>query len=438
MTEQPSPRAVLHEPWPAPGAGGPVRATVALPGSKSLTNRALVLAALSGAPSAISAPLRSRDTVLMADGLRALGIGIDERAEAGAEVWTVTPRPPAGPADLDVGNAGTVLRFLPPVAALGTGPVRFDGDPRARERPLGPLVAALRELGAVVHDEGRGAIPLVVDGTGALRGGVVEIDASSSSQLVSALLLVGPRTVQGVEVRHVGRSAVPSAPHLRMTEECLRAAGASVVADGPTWRVAAGPLAAPDLVVEPDLSNAAPFLAAAVATGGAVHVPRWPARTSQAGDALRGLLTAMGGECALDADGLTVTGTGSVRGLDADLHEVGELVPVLAALAALAGSPSYLRGVAHLRGHETDRLAALAREINGLGGDVREAADGLEIRPTTLHGGVFRTYDDHRMAMAGAVLGLVVAGVRIENVATTGKTLPGFVALWEDMLGVSR
>lgn len=429
-----------HEPWPAPSAPGPVRATVTLPGSKSLTNRALVLAALSEAPSTISAPLRSRDTVLMADGLRALGIGIDERADPGsrAESWTVTPRAPAGPADIDVGNAGTVLRFLPPVAALGAGPVRFDGDPRARERPLGPLVVALRELGAVVHDEGRGAVPLVVDGTGELRGGVADIDASASSQLVSALLLVGARTVHGIELRHVGQGEVPSAPHLRMTEECLRAAGASVAVDDRSWRVAAGPLRAPDVLIEPDLSNAAPFLAAAVATGGAVRIPRWPARTRQAGDALRALLTAMGGGCELGADGLTATGGGSVRGIDADLREVGELVPVLAALAALAGSPSYLRGVAHLRGHETDRLAALACEINGLGGDVREASDGLEIRPRPLHGGLFRTYDDHRMAMAGAVLGLVVPGVRVENVATTGKTLPGFVELWEDMLGVPR
>lgn len=202
-----------------------------------------------------------------------------------------------------------------------------------------------------------------------------------------------------------------------------------------TWRVHPGPVRALDREVEPDLSNAAPFLAAALVTGGRVTVPSWPTRTTQAGDALRELLAAMGAEVVLDSDGLTVDGTGSIVGLDADLHDVGELTPVLAVACALASSPSRLRGIGHLRGHETDRLDALATELNRLGGDVEQTRDELIIRPKPLHGGRFETYDDHRMATAGAVLGLVVPGVEVVDVATTAKTLPQFVALWDSMLG---
>ncbi|TDD84726.1 3-phosphoshikimate 1-carboxyvinyltransferase [Actinomadura rubrisoli] len=416
--------------WAAPVARAPVDATVPLPGSKSMTNRALILAALASEPVRVTRPLHSRDTELMASALRTLGTGIGE--DSGD--WEVLPDELRGPARVDVGLAGTVMRFLPPVAALASGEIAVDGDPRARERPMGPIIAALRALGAGVDDGGRGALPFTVRGTGSVRGGAVTIDASGSSQLVSGLLLAAPRFDKGVEVRHEG-PPVPSAPHLAMTVGMLRDAGATVETGENVWRVAPGPLRGGERVIEPDLSNAAQFLGAALVTGGRVTVPGWPSGTAQPGDALRGLLAEMGAEVSRGPDGLTVRGdAGGFSGLDADLHEVGELTPVLAALAALAGSPSRLTGIAHLRGHETDRLAALVTEINGLGGDVRELPDGLEIRPRPLRGGVFRTYDDHRMVMAAAVLGLAVPGVEVENPATVGKTLPGFTELWASML----
>jgi 3-phosphoshikimate 1-carboxyvinyltransferase len=416
--------------WNAPVADGPIDAAVEIPGSKSMTNRALILAALAAEPVRIVRPLRSRDTDLMAAALRALGAEI---TEDGAD-WRIVPGELRGPASVDTGLAGTVMRFLPPVAALASGEVSVDGDPRARERPMGPIITALRALGASIDDDGRGALPFTVRGTGAVNGGEVVIDASGSSQLVSGLLLAAPRFEKGVEVRHEG-PPVPSAAHLAMTVEMLRAAGAAVDAQGNVWRVAPGPLQGRDWTIEPDLSNAAQFLGAALVTGGRVTVPGWPAETTQPGDALRGLLTAMGAEVSHGPDGLTVRGgRGGFSGLTADLHEVGELTPVLAALCALAGSPSRLTGIAHLRGHETDRLAALVAEINGLGGDANELPDGLEIRPRPLHGGVFRTYDDHRMVMAAALLGLAVPGIEVENPGTVGKTLPNFTRQWASML----
>ncbi|MFH8841401.1 3-phosphoshikimate 1-carboxyvinyltransferase [Streptomyces sp. NPDC017868] len=428
--------------WPAPYASGAVDATVTVPGSKSVTNRALVLASLAAEPGWLRRPLRSRDTLLMAEALRTLGVKIEEGVgpDGSGEAWRIIPSKLRGPAAVDVGNAGTVMRFLPPVAALADGPVRFDGDPRSHERPLHGVIDALRALGARLDDDGRGALPMTVHGAGGLDGGTVEIDASSSSQFVSALLLSAPRFNQGVEVRHVG-GRLPSMPHIRMTVDMLRAVGARV--DEPehggepdVWRVAPSALRGRDLVVEPDLSNAQPFLAAALVTGGRVTIPDWPERTTQPGDELRRIFTEMGGSCELTDAGLTFTGTGRIHGIDVDLGEVGELTPGIAAVAALADSPSTLRGVAHLRLHETDRLAALTKEINELGGDVTETEDGLHIRPRPLHGGVFHTYHDHRMATAGAVIGLAVEGVQIEDVATTAKTLPDFPTMWTEMLGV--
>ncbi|MFI6879538.1 3-phosphoshikimate 1-carboxyvinyltransferase [Streptomyces sp. NPDC050400] len=440
MTTNPAHTAL----WPAPLASGAVDATVQVPGSKSVTNRALVLAALAAEPGWLRRPLRSRDTHLMATALRAMGVGIEEGVgpDGSGEAWRVIPSGLQGPATVDVGNAGTVMRFLPPVATLADGPIRFDGDPRSYERPLHAVIDALRALGARIDDEGRGALPLTVHGGGALDGGTVEIDASSSSQFVSALLLSGPRFNQGVEIRHTG-SSVPSMPHIRMTVDMLRAVGAQV--DTPesggepnVWRVTPGALLGRDITIEPDLSNAQPFMAAALVTGGKVTIPDWPAQTTQPGDALRDLFTRMGGSCELTENGLEFTGSGSIHGIDADLSEVGELTPGIAAVAALADSESTLRGVAHLRLHETDRLAALTKEINELGGDVTETADGLHIRPRRLHGGIFHTYDDHRMATAGAIIGLAVEGVQIENVATTAKTLPDFPDMWTAMLGTDR
>lgn len=416
--------------WPAPYAGGPVRASVSLPGSKSVTNRALVLAALADRPSVLRRPLRARDTDLMAQALRSLGTSITP-ADGG---WRVEPRPLHGPARVDCGLAGTVMRFVPPVAALASGTVRFDGDPRARERPMRQVVDALRSLGAEIDDGGRGALPFDLHGTGQADGGRVTMDASASSQFVSALLLAGARFDRGVDVRHDGRP-IPSQPHIDMTVAMLRERGVVVGTDEPNrWVVHPGPVEAVDVDVEPDLSNAAPFLAAAVATGGSITVPRWPASTQQAGDHLRGLLALMGARVDRDGDRLVVEGPARPRGVDVDLHDVGELTPVVAALCALADAPSILRGIAHLRGHETDRLAAIAAEVNALGGDVHETEDGLQIYPRPMHGGLIHTYADHRMAHAAAVLGLVVPDVEIDDIASTSKTYPGFAADWESML----
>ncbi len=422
--------------WRTPAAHGPVRARLRLPGSKSVTNRALVLAALSYSACVIRGPLQARDTRLAVAALRALGCSI---RESGTDLAVSGGLPVSGTARVDVGNAGTVMRFLPAVAALTTASVDFDGDPRARERPVGALLAALRTLGADIDDEGRGALPFTVRGHGSVRGGTVTLDASGSSQLVSGLLLAAPRFVGGAEVRHDG-PPVPSLPHIEMTVRMLRAAGADVeVGDGsrPTaWRVPAGPLNLGDFTVEPDLSNAGPFLAAALVTGGSVTVLDWPRDSLQAAGPILDVLTRMGARCSAGPDGLTVTGTGTIYGIEADLRDIPELCLPLTALAALAAGPSVLTGVGHTRAQETDRLAAIAKEINALGGDIRERPDGLEVRPRPLRadGEAFESYDDHRMVMAAAVLGLAVPGIEVLNAATVGKTFPEFTSLWEKIL----
>jgi 3-phosphoshikimate 1-carboxyvinyltransferase len=420
----------LPDPWPAPRANHPVEAVVSLPGSKSLTNRALLLAALSDGPSVVRRALRSRDTTLMAAALTALGAEVDTSGED----WRVSPAPFDRDAAVDCGLAGTVMRFVPPAAALSTGRVAFDGDAHMRTRPVGDLLAALRSLGVDVQDEGRGALPFVIAGTGSARGGTVVVDASASSQFVSALLLAGARYDEGVDVRHDGKP-VPSLPHIDMTVAALRAHGVEVDdSDANRWSVAPGPVRAVDQTIEPDLSNAAPFLALAAVSGGTVTVRDWPSTTTQAGDALRAILTAMGCEVELTGEGLAVTGSGTLAGIDVDLHDMGELTPAVAALCALAEAPSHLRGVAHIRGHETDRLAALATELGRLGAEVTERPDGLTIEPAPLHGGVFRTYGDHRMAHAGVILGAAVEDVLVEDVATTGKTFPDFAPFWAGLV----
>lgn len=428
------------DPWPAPVAHGPLDAVVHVPGSKSLTNRYLLLAALAEEPTHLAAPLHSRDSALMADALRALGARVAAADQDGdprpdGPDLLVVPAPLRGPARVDCGLAGTVMRFVPPVAALADGDVTFDGDPRARERPMGPVLKALRDLGVAVTEHGeRGCLPFTVHGRGGVRGGAIEVDASASSQFVSALLLAAPRFTEGLTLRHVG-AALPSVPHIAMTVAVLRGRGVQIDDDAAgAWRVSPGPVSGGRIDVEPDLSNAGPFLAAALVAGGTVRIPGWPATTTQAGDLLRGLLERMGARVSLDPGGLTVAGTGAVVGLDVDLSDGGELAPTIAALAALAATPSRLRGIAHLRGHETDRLAALVAEIRRLGGDAEETADGIVVRPAALHGGTVRTYHDHRMATFGAIIGVAVPGVSVQDVATTTKTLPDFPGSWADML----
>jgi 3-phosphoshikimate 1-carboxyvinyltransferase len=420
--------------WPAPRARGPLSAVVELPGSKSVTNRVLVLAALAEGTSVVRRPLRSRDTELMAAGLRALGVPVTDDGDD----WLVEGtggalRPVAE--QIDVGNAGTVARFLPAVAGLSVGAVRFDGDPRVRERPLGALLAALREVG--VELDRVDALPVTVRGTGRVRGGSVVIDASASSQLVSGLLLSAPRFDEGLTVRHAG-PPLPSAPHLAMTVDALRRAGADVDDATPgTWAVRPGPLRARDAIVEPDLSTAAAYLAAPLVAGGSVTVLGWPRDTVQPGAALPDLLAAMGGRVTRADDSVTVSAGDRLRGIEADLRDAPELTTVLTALAALADGPSRFRGVAHIRLQETDRLAALAKELNACGGDVRELPDGVEISPRRLTGRTMHSYDDHRLAMAWAVLGLGVDAVGVENVATTRKTVPDFTGSWQRMLAGS-
>jgi 3-phosphoshikimate 1-carboxyvinyltransferase len=413
--------------WRAPAAQGPVRATLRLPGSKSITNRALILAALSDSPSVVRGLLKARDTSLAIGALNALGSTIHER---GTDVDVHPGAPAAGAAvRVDVGNAGTVMRFLPAVAALTPADVAFDGDPRARERPVGALLSALRALGVSIEDDGRGALPFTVHGTGSVPGGPVTLDASGSSQLVSGLLLAAPRFTDGVEVRHSG-PPVPSLPHIEMTVRMLRDAGASVeVGAGARpdhWVVRPGRLNLGDFTVEPDLSNAGPFLAAALVTGGSVTIRDWPLVSLQAADAILNVITALG-----------VTGSGVINGIDADLRDIPELCLPLTAVAAFASGPSTFTGVGHTRAQETDRLAAIAKEINALGGDVTELPDGLSVTPRPLRapaGHAFESYDDHRMVMAGAVLGLGVPGIEVLNVATVGKTFPDFTTLWEGLV----
>lgn len=422
--------------WPAPFRGKkPIHATVVIPGSKSVTNRALILAALAESPSTLRRPLISRDTTLMKNGLIAMGIGVEDIYVNDEHQWHISPHTLVGPAVIDVGNAGTVMRFLPPVAALANGEISFDGDSRSHERPLAPVIRALEELGVIVEHQQRYSLPMVVHGTGTLRGGEIDIDASASSQFLSALLLIGPATLKGISARHIGPS-LPSMPHIEMTVAMLRDFGAEVDVDHQrnTWRVHPAQLHGEDLVIEPDLSNAAPFLSIAMVCGGSITISDWPVRTTQPGDHLKEIFTEMGALATVNESGLTLRGDGEIHGIDIDLHDVGELTPAIAALAALADSPSHLRGIGHLRLHETDRLAALTREINALGGNVTEGASSLHITPAPLHGGIFHTYDDHRLATAGAVLGLTTPGIEIANVATTAKTLPDFPALWSHLI----
>ncbi|UJW31421.1 3-phosphoshikimate 1-carboxyvinyltransferase [Saccharothrix sp. AJ9571] len=417
------------ETWTAPESSRPLDATVRVPGSKSLTNRAYVLAALATGPTLVREPLVSRDTRLMLGAVSALGGGYTETGE-GTLIRPIEPG--SGDATVTMGNAGTVARFTPALAALGGRTVHFDGDEALRRRPLAPLLDALSALGAQIDDDGRGAPPFTVTGRGGLAGGEVELDSSASSQFLSALLLAGPAFGEGIRVRLTGTP--PSEPHIEMTLDILRRFGAAPERSGPEFFVPHGPLSCPDFTIEPDLSTAAPFVVAPLLTGGSVRVEGWPEYTTQPGDWLRSLAAELGAKVTLDESGLTVTSGGEFGGGRFDLHEVGELTPVVATLLCFADGPSVISGVAHLRGHETDRLAALATELSALGAHVTETDDGLRVTPAPMHAGVFHTYDDHRLVMAGAVAGLRVPGIQVENPDTVGKTFPAFVPTWTTLL----
>ncbi|MGH3569678.1 MAG: 3-phosphoshikimate 1-carboxyvinyltransferase [Pseudonocardia sp.] len=425
----------MTAPWPAPLASAPVRGRIAVPGSKSVTNRAVLLAALSGGRASVAGAPTTRDTALMVGALRALGVPVrvdGERVEVGPHDGF------SGGDTVDCGLAGTVMRFVPPAAALATGPIRLDGDPRARERPMGTVLDALRVLGARIDGD---SLPFTLFGTGGLPGGDVVLDASASSQFISGLLLSGARYDKGVTVHHVGKP-VPSLPHIEMTVAMLRTADVEVDdAEPDTWRVAPGMIAAREWTVEPDLSNAAVFLAAAAITGGDVTVAGWPAGSTQPGAEILAVLAQAGCTVEPGPAGMTVRGPDVLVGVDVDLHDASELTPTVAVIAALAGGPSRIRGVAHIRGHETDRITALATEVTALGGDVTETSDGLEIRPARLRARPDRpwtSYADHRMATAGALIGLVVPGVTIDDVACTDKTIPDFPGRWNALVRAGR
>ena len=426
--------------WSAPFRSGltaaskPISAIVTIPGSKSATNRALILAALATTPSRIRKPLSSRDTDLMVKGLQSLGCKIEQiKTDQGFD-YQVIPGKLTGPTQIDVGNAGTVMRFLPPIAALATGLIHFDGDERSHQRPIAPVLSALEQLGVSVEHNNKYKLPITINGAGKIKGGTVEIDASASSQFVSALLLVAPATQEGITIKNIGPS-LPSAPHIEMTIQMLEKFGATVQRTASSWSVKPCQLIGQDLVIEPDLSNAAPFMAAAMICGGSVQVSDWPLSTTQPGDQLRSIFTKMGAKVELNASGLTITGSGKIDGIDIDLGDVGELTPSIAAVASLATTPSALRGISHLRLHETDRLSALANEINNLGGSVTEGPGDLIIKPSKMNASqIFRSYEDHRMATAGAIIGLAVEGVIVENIETTRKTLSDFPGMWQGML----
>lgn len=458
--------------WLAPHPTGPLNAQIRIPGSKSQTARALYLAAVARTPSTIRGALIARDTELFIHALRSLGARIDTNDEAGTPVISVHPMPLSGPGEytppihgespaasefapdnshprIDCGLAGTVMRFLPPVAALSSRTTYFDGDVEAQRRPLAPLLNVLNTLGAqITYMSEPGHLPFSITGPMSVPPSrIVEVDASASSQFLSALLLVAPLLDAPVTIQ--APYPVVSFAHVAMTIHTMRAQGLTIEEveyvsqnhsdDGYAWRVTPGRPRGGEITIEPDLSNAGPFLAAALVSAGTVTIPAWPRETTQAGDAWRHILHLMGADVSFTNEGLVVRGpgVGHINGIDIDLSDVGELTPTIAALAALANSPSHLRGIGHLRGHETDRLSAIATELTRLGGDVLEGADFLTIRPRPLHGGTVDTYHDHRMATFGAILGLAIDEIYVDNVQTTSKTLPQFTRMWTEMLTAS-
>ncbi|MCT9002842.1 3-phosphoshikimate 1-carboxyvinyltransferase [Microbacterium memoriense] len=423
--------------WDAPGSHGPLESTIALPGSKSLTNRKLVLAAIADGPSTLSAPLHSDDSARMIEALRVLGVEIEEipgSGEFGPDLHVTPPVQFRGHTVIDCGQAGTVMRFIAPIAGLATGDVTITAHHTALHRPMGTMIKALREIGADIDDGGSWSLPFTVRGRGHIRGGEVTIDASSSSQFVSGLLLAAPRFDVGLHLIHSGER-LPSLPHIDMTIETLARRGVQVERPTPNeWVVPAGTPRGRDAVIEPDLSNAAPFLAAALVSGGVVTVPGWPASSTQPGALLPEILSLLGARTSRRGGALSVSGTGRIAGVDLDLTAASELTPALFALAAFADAPTTLHGIGHIRGHETDRIAALVANLRALGGEAEELPDGIRVIPRPLHGGLWRAYHDHRIATAGAIIGLRVPGVQVDDIGTTAKTMPEFPHLWQRLL----
>lgn len=363
---------------------------------------------------------------------------LDAIRELGSEVSVnsgfieITPAALNRNATIHCGLAGTVMRFVPLMAALNKGEITFEADSEAKARPLNGVFDALDQLG-VEYNKGSESFPFTVMGRGEVDATEVTLNASKSSQFVSALLLVAARFERGLLITHQGES-LPSIPHIEMTVKCLEDRGVTVQRQSETsWRVSPGAIEPKEITIEPDLSNAGAFLAAVMVTGGELEISDWPRETTQVGKQYIDLLTQMGASFEFTSGGLKIKSSGEIHGINADLSEAGELTPTIAALAVLADSPSSLSGIAHLRGHETDRLAALSAEINSIGGNCRETTDGLIITPQKLTGGVWRTYHDHRMATTGAIIGLKNP-IEIENIETTAKTMPEFKDMWVELV----
>lgn len=409
-----------------------------VPASKSLTNRYLVLAALADGPCTIHNTLISRDSELMLSALTALGARItrENQPDGSTTVYLTPPTAaPGGQLHVDCGLAGTVMRFVPALAAALGAQVSFDGDAGARVRPMKPVLDALAGLGvSVSYGNEPGYLPFSIDPATFTARDELLIDASGSSQFISAMLLAAPGMPGGLNLR-AAQGPVASPEHIEMTVQTLRDLGVNVQtdADGRGWSIPEAKVPAFTVSVEPDLSNAGPFLAAALVTGGTVRIPHWPQSTTQIGGRWVQILRSMGATVQLTENStLTVHGNGVIKPID--YADAAELTPTLAALCALAEGPSNLTGIGHLRGHETDRLDALQRELGRVGATVHADADSLSITPGAPRPADLLSYEDHRMATAGAILGLAIPGIRVENIATTAKTMPDFPQMWQAMV----
>ena len=419
--------------WHAPTINFAIHSTLDIPGSKSATNRAFVLAALGNKDSTISNPLFARDTNLMLEALEKLGCKVLKHSNS---VQISPMKVSHDEISIDVGLAGTVMRFVPPLAALGMGTTNFDGDERTRNRPMKTLIESLKKLNVKVIDKYDGKLPFSIVSDGQIDGGVIEIDASESSQFISALMLVGAKFTNGITIKHVGKN-LPSLPHIQMTIEMLKEVGVKTdQIDKSTWRIENQEIKSKDWHIEPDLSNAGPFLAAAMVTNGEVRIKDWPLQTTQAGNSWIEILSLMSANIQLNSNELILKNNSEIKGINYNLKDVGELTPVLVAISLFANSKSEFSGISHLRGHETDRLSALVENITSIGGDAKETEDGLIINPRELHGGIWKAFDDHRMATAGAVIGLRIKDIYVDDIATTSKTLPNFEQMWNQMVNL--
>lgn len=423
----------LPDPMPITPIEGPIDAIVTLPGSKSLTNRALVCAALAEGTSTLTNALHADDTEAMVEGLAALGVGVD--ASWGTREVRVTGtsgRPGGAPAIVDARLSGTTSRFLLPVAGLGEGHRRVDAANRMRERPMGEVIGALRALGAEVHDVGApGHLPVEVVG-GTLAGGEVAVRGDTSSQFLSGLLLAGPCMRTGLVARLVGD--LVSQPYVEMTVAVMAAFGVAVQRpDDRTWVVEPQTYRATDLTIEPDASAASYVFAATAIVGGRASVVGLGSRSLQGDLAFVDVLASMGASIQQAEGATTVRSDGRLRGVDVDLRAISDTAPTFAVAAAFADGPSRATGIGFIRAKESDRIGAVVAELRRLGVGAQEEPDGFTVDPRPLRPATVDTYDDHRMAMAFAVAGLAADGVQIADPACVAKTFPGYWHLLDEL-----